>query len=716
MTDSASGEEPGDFHCFCTDTAVFLGEGPRFLPAIADGPPGFLGREGLRDRDWSALAQFIAKKPCRFHTTDSLYEPLQDGEIRVLELLPATFDAPFKGELHVVSVDFEYPQQSIGYNGRLTEGRQVNHAISLIDKRPVWYTALSYTWGPPIFNERIKIGKDYIKITTGLAAAVRHLRLASQSIFLWIDQICINQPDLEEKETQVPLMDLIYTRATNTLIWLGEDDGADPQLAVETLQDIHTRLQLSDITVTSDDFERLQIPSANDRTWWAIRQLFRRWWFTRTWTIQEACLSRHCYMQCGTVVFSWDNIATWTYTLEQAGLLKWLMAHGALDAAYSSMVTTDLLIPPIGGTVINELQQTRLLELTSQKGVGQKGTNVLLGCLVMARFAAASEPKDKVYGVLGFSDGYIKPRYSENVTYREVYQEAFISQLGRNAPLSCIDAEQPLRPSWVPDWNTPRVTQALAYSTKAWSVYMAPGKGVERTPISLSEDKQRITLKGKVVDKIASLGTVSVKPTICIDATNLKTNDWTSYVALADNPTSKTVYEALYESIYNAFFQTLLAGRDGTCTAPLSPDHSEVFSLVLDSTTGHEPSLPGQTYSIRRKKGHFTLASLVAKKGAKVRRPVRVLEDMRISLASALHMRRFAVTRKGYFALVPRGARLGDQVAIFDRYCVPFLLRRVDEDGQGELFELMGETYVHGIMKGEAMEMHELPLRDVTVV
>jgi hypothetical protein len=98
-------------------------------------------------------------------------------------------------------------------------------------------------------------------------------------------------------------------------------------------------------------------------------------------------------------------------------------------------------------------------------------------------------------------------------------------------------------------------------------------------------------------------------------------------------------------------------------------------------------------YSVRCKKTHFTFASLVAKKGAKVRRPVQVLEDMRIALRAALHMRCFAVTKRWYFALVPMGARVGDTVVVFKRSCVPFITRGVIEPGvNDDMFELIGET------------------------
>lgn len=80
-------------------------------------------------------------------------------------------------------------------------------------------------------------------------------------------------------------------------------------------------------------------------------------------------------------------------------------------------------------------------------------------------------------------------------------------------------------------------------------------------------------------------------------------------------------------------------------------------------------------------------------------------------------MRRFAVTKRGYFALVPRGTMNGDEIVVFEKCCMPFLIRGIQEEGvNGEMFELVGETYVHGIMKGEAMGIHGLTVKDVTLV
>lgn len=81
-------------------------------------------------------------------------------------------------------------------------------------------------------------------------------------------------------------------------------------------------------------------------------------------------------------------------------------------------------------------------------------------------------------------------------------------------------------------------------------------------------------------------------------------------------------------------------------------------------------------------------------------------------------MRRFTITRKGYFALVPRGTRDGDEIVVFEKACVPFVVREVKMQGDVEksYYQLLGETYVHGIMKGEVLKMHGFQFGDVTLV
>ena len=50
------------------------------------------------------------------------------------------------------------------------------------------------------------------------------MRLPHKSRVVWIDAICINQTDIEERSQQVEMMGLIYSKAVRNLIWLGEED------------------------------------------------------------------------------------------------------------------------------------------------------------------------------------------------------------------------------------------------------------------------------------------------------------------------------------------------------------------------------------------------------------------------------------------------------------------------------------------------------------
>ena len=64
--------------------------------------------------------------------------------------------------------------------------------------------------------------------------------------------------------------------------------------------------------------------------------------------------------------------------------------------------------------------------------------------------------------------------------------------------------------------------------------------------------------------------------------------------------------------------------------------------------------------------------------------------------------RRFYSTSKNYIGTGPEAAQTGDQIWILYGGKVPFLLRPVA--GEINRYQLLGESYVHGVMFGEAME------------
>lgn len=61
------------------------------------------------------------------------------------------------------------------------------------------------------------------RVSETLGLALKYLRTKRDRI-LWIDAICINQNDHEERSSQVAMMSLVYTGASQVCVWIGEDD------------------------------------------------------------------------------------------------------------------------------------------------------------------------------------------------------------------------------------------------------------------------------------------------------------------------------------------------------------------------------------------------------------------------------------------------------------------------------------------------------------
>lgn len=102
----------------------------------------------------------------------------------------------------------------------------------------VAYRALSYSWGDLHDTSHIKLYCPKTKtastsealshvnyrITSNLETALRSLRFPDKGMTLWIDAVCINQSNPNEKTVQVGMMNLIYSSATDVIVWLGEQD------------------------------------------------------------------------------------------------------------------------------------------------------------------------------------------------------------------------------------------------------------------------------------------------------------------------------------------------------------------------------------------------------------------------------------------------------------------------------------------------------------
>ena len=98
------------------------------------------------------------------------------------------------------------------------------------------YEVLSYVWGENAIKIPITPNGKVYEVTPNLYSALIYLRnvrfsvqsgFEAESRFIWVDTICIDQPDIEERNEQVQRMRSIYKYALRVIVWLGKDQEPD---------------------------------------------------------------------------------------------------------------------------------------------------------------------------------------------------------------------------------------------------------------------------------------------------------------------------------------------------------------------------------------------------------------------------------------------------------------------------------------------------------
>jgi hypothetical protein len=112
------------------------------------------------------------------------------------------------------------------------------------------FSALSYTWGSNEKRFKLEvIGSDqeslgFVPLTENLNSAMNDLLNAKdvKEDRFWIDQVCINQDDIPERNDQVALMGKIYGNAQRVIIYIGPAAIGDTE-AVNLLMKIHEHFE-----------------------------------------------------------------------------------------------------------------------------------------------------------------------------------------------------------------------------------------------------------------------------------------------------------------------------------------------------------------------------------------------------------------------------------------------------------------------------------------
>lgn len=179
------------------------------------------------------------------------------------------------------------------------------------------YTALSYAWGEPTKTRKITIGtQDDVEIGENLwwFLHYRSLTLKKPRLF-WIDAICIDQSNVNERNHQVGLMKQIYSMASNVYIWLG-CESENSRVAMDFLANEGAK----PLDRQVDDYR----PIWNAQEGKAIRDLCERPYWRRMWIIQEIIHANRLTVWCGSQRLDWpvlDRLYLTMKTLEEKNIL-----------------------------------------------------------------------------------------------------------------------------------------------------------------------------------------------------------------------------------------------------------------------------------------------------------------------------------------------------------------------------------------------------------
>ncbi len=143
------------------------------------------------------------------------------------------------------------------------------------------YRALSYCWGSldelkpltvvfeddgdaPISSGAIGEPRDtrsrsvMFQVTANLHDALASFRRSEEHSYLWVDMLCINQGDVDERSEQVRSMRSIYESAESVVVWLGTDrELRDSVFAPENYEFALTNLAFEELGWTSGDLQFL---------------------------------------------------------------------------------------------------------------------------------------------------------------------------------------------------------------------------------------------------------------------------------------------------------------------------------------------------------------------------------------------------------------------------------------------------------------------------
>lgn len=529
-----------------------------------------------------------------------------------------------------------------------------------------------------------------MSITRNLHDALQQFRYTTDVRYLWVDAICINQNDIRERGHQVRLMQSIYKKARNVLVWLGKDEQhatksglqSSAELAFEILhvvkdncRSVRVRMQnglLPTKSLSRPEREviqhiqerRIRRMHLRDYTQYKVlEKLFSFAWFWRLWVIQEVVVARAASVHWGSQAIDWAVLG------EAASYLKNNYPSSRrhhIFGAYNASYIYEFSIP-----------------------VKQEKLYPFFTVMTTTWLFNSTDPHDRVFALLGLPNSdndpdkgnlFLEPDYSMPLDH--LYHDVAVRVLEKEKSLRLLNAVQhdpslPLpTPSWAPQWRS-RLMEPLIPFNYIRQDYPAEIDGKWSI---FTSDRKVLSLRGFTVANVAQF----------TDVLPLATED------SLHRPESCNIFknvEMLLERQKQSLTKTQLKYLCWCLTIGRGFDvwssQDTHWDLCQDLWMEASKNFAKKTWSRIGVVGDEQEKSSVC---------CNIHEFMGSGIAG----RKLFVTPEGCIGLGPSSLKESDIIVDLFGGCTPYALRK-----DGDLYYFIGECYMHNYMKREAFDEWE---------
>jgi hypothetical protein len=587
---------------------------------------------------------------------------------------------------------------------------------------PPKYQALSYVWGDSSEKVPILVDGKVFQIRKNLFAALKRLRPRNSSLLLWIDAICIDQENVRERNFQIQLMNQIYSHAEQVIIWLGDSED-DSDLAMDLIktwappdaEKMSMARLLEAVMLTRNGFDI--------RSWHAVRHLFAREYWKRVWILQEIFFSNQATVICGSKRVSWRELG-----IVQ---MKWEELQSEPENFYLLEEEQFKMVQLAFFSAA--LETISLYSLTLRKVDLPRS---LFRLLSTTSASHATDPRDKIYALLGFEEVSVldlEPDYTKSV--ERVYTEFVQAYLESKYKLDILfqggigyGNVEPFigLPSWVPDFRRP------VNNLHCDQFHAAEGTLAITT---ISKDLQQLTAPGIIYDVITDVDYSRI---------NEQSPIRTRWLDLALNhkikhPTGIPQLQAFFRTIIaddsgfgygkpgfrdkksqRSFFNLAAGMMFQLGAMALETDQSafearissQVASILLEEADYIQRFFVWHQQIPASMSRQALLAPFLGDResgqDSQIQWPEEHDDKTRGSTGAHLFIskekftctnRCFFFTAKGYMGIGCQGIQKGDVVCILLGCDMPLVIRKIEE-----YYVLVGNAYIYGLMNGEALK------------